>query len=1083
MWFTPPVVPDNYTQPVRFEATVTGGPTAVAFEYNGLDRPMYDDGTHGDRVAGDGTWTIQFAAAEIVGKLTSAWVHRPFIGYCKPAGAGKFNVFAEVWTPAVGLAPVHVVDATTQQTDYVLNLVVPTADLLTLEYSAAAKRLYAIRGDDFDFLNVVHVGGPRGNRFHANVKNAEQGLGMSLFNNTATYGSAGRLRGINAFPFSSVFDTVSNGFNHEVGHQWINALQTTPYASGIPHWPRGNIAINVMGASIPGSNVGGSYSWTFTPNGSGGYAVAFNQAPNDNTSTYNSMELYLMGLAPASEVAGFFVLKNQGQDVVNGQVLQASEITPVAIGDITAVVGARVPDSTSSQKAFRVGTIVLSEQPLDQYAMSLYDWFARRVELTTPQPCAEGFSTYTCKPFSVATGGRATMTSKMLLSGPTMSLDRTSLQFAATSSGAAFALKTGDQTDRLLQSGSGPVTWNVQASAPWITVSPTSGSGAAVLTIGVAFQSSVAAPGTYNGTVTLTFTGASTTSATINVGLNTIQNGLSAAPFGSYDTPANNATGIAGSIGVTGWALDDLGVARVDICRDPVAPEIASPNSNCGGLSLVFIGTAVLVDGARSDVAGSFPTLPRSTQAGWGYLMLTNFLPNQGNGTYVITAILTDVEGKTTTLGTKTITCANNGSPKPFGAIDRPEQGETISGSAYANFGWVLANGSVKANPPDGGSVTVFIDGVSIGTPAGWSDRSDLTLFFPATSYSGVSKALAVIGINTTTLTNGVHVIFWIVTATNGEQDGIGSRFFSVANSSLMAGARSSQSAARSSLLAARGSDDEQHSGSLRLDAPPLLVPEGRTSRLSLVDEVNAAPLEGQPLMGRRGFDLAAPLQSYSVAGGWARMRAEELDRIELKVGSAGVDTSLTGYLRTGSELGPLPIGSRLDEASGTFTWGVGVGFVHDYDLVFVRWVNGRAVGRQEIRITLGPKQSNLVGPQVVIDTPSPDAAVEGSFVVAGWAADLDETVGTGVDTLHVWAYPAGTTCNGATCDPIFLGATAYGGERPDVAAIFGPQFTKSGYGLIVDSLSPGTYDLAVFAWSTVQGRFVPAKVVRVTVR
>jgi hypothetical protein len=51
------------------------------------------------------------------------------------------------------------------------------------------------------------------------------------------------------------------------------------------------------------------------------------------------------------------------------------------------------------------------------------------------------------------------------------------------------------------------------------------------------------------------------------------------------------------------------------------------------------------------------------------------------------------------------------------------------------------------------------------------------------------------------------------------------------------------------------------------------------------------------------------------------------------------------------------------------------------------------------------------------------------------------------------------------------------------VAAIFGPQFTKSGYGLIVDSLSPGTYDLAVFAWSTVQGRFVPAKVVRVTVR
>jgi hypothetical protein len=67
--------------------------------------------------------------------------------------------------------------------------------------------------------------------------------------------------------------------------------------------------------------------------------------------------------------------------------------------------------------------------------------------------------------------------------------------------------------------------------------------------------------------------------------------------------------------------------------------------------------------------------------------------------------------------------------------------------------------------------------------------------------------------------------------------------------------------------------------------------------------------------------------------------------------------------------------------------------------------------------------------------------------------------------------------------DPIFLGATAYGGERPDVAAIFGPEFEKSGYGLIVYSLPPGAYDLAVFAWSTVTRGFVPAKTVRVTVQ
>ena len=36
---------------------------------------------------------------------------------------------------------------------------------------------------------------------------------------------------------------------------------------------------------------------------------------------------------------------------------------------------------------------------------------------------------------------------------------------------------------------------------------------------------------------------------------------------------------------------------------------------------------------------------------------------------------------------------------------------------------------------------------------------------------------------------------------------------------------------------------------------------------------------------------------------------------------------------------------------------------------------------------------------------------------------------------------------------------------------------------LSVDGLAPGTYDLAVFAYSTVTGGFVPAKTVRVTVR
>jgi hypothetical protein len=108
-------------------------------------------------------------------------------------------------------------------------------------------------------------------------------------------------------------------------------------------------------------------------------------------------------------------------------------------------------------------------------------------------------------------------------------------------------------------------------------------------------------------------------------------------------------------------------------------------------------------------------------------------------------------------------------------------------------------------------------------------------------------------------------------------------------------------------------------------------------------------------------------------------------------------------------------------------------------------------------------------------------APVSGRFVVAGWAADVDSQAGTGVDAVHVWAYPR-DGCDLALCEPVFLGAAASGGERPDVAALYGSRFEKSGYGIAVEGLAPGTYDIAVFAYSTTAQGFAPAKVVRVIV-
>lgn len=88
---------------------------------------------------------------------------------------------------------------------------------------------------------------------------------------------------------------------------------------------------------------------------------------------------------------------------------------------------------------------------------------------------------------------------------------------------------------------------------------------------------------------------------------------------------------------------------------------------------------------------------------------------------------------------------------------------------------------------------------------------------------------------------------------------------------------------------------------------------------------------------------------------------------------------------------------------------------------------------------------------QVVIDTPRSQQDVGQPFVLAGWAADLDATQGTGIATLHAWAYPL------TGGPPVFLGATAYGGARPDVAAVHGDEFEASGFGLTVQGLIPRT--------------------------
>jgi hypothetical protein len=104
--------------------------------------------------------------------------------------------------------------------------------------------------------------------------------------------------------------------------------------------------------------------------------------------------------------------------------------------------------------------------------------------------------------------------------------------------------------------------------------------------------------------------------------------------------------------------------------------------------------------------------------------------------------------------------------------------------------------------------------------------------------------------------------------------------------------------------------------------------------------------------------------------------------------------------------------------------------------------------------------------PFMSVDAPFSGMTVGSTFHVIGWAIDRDAASGPGVDAIHVWAFPS----NGGS--PMFVGAAGYGGPRSDVGQAFGAQFTNSAFDLAANDLPAGSYQLVVFARSTVTGTF-----------
>ena len=401
-------------------------------------------------------------------------------------------------------------------------------------------------------------------------------------------------------------------------------------------------------------------------------------------------------------------------------------------------------------------------------------------------------------------------------------------------------------------------------------------------------------------------------------------------PFGSFDTPVHGTSGIAGSVPVTGWALDDVEVTGVKIMRDP---HPSDPPAAIGGDGKVFIGDATFVEGARPDVEAAYPGYPRNTRAGWGYMLLSNFLPNGGNGTFNLYAVAADGDGQPVTLGMKTIACDNAHAVKPFGTIDTPAQGGDASGAAFVNFGWALTPqpGTI---PLDGSTITVFVDSVPVGTlnvpPNVYNQyRPDVSGGFP-----GLNNTAGPVGaffLDTTKYANGVHTIAWSVTDDLGRIDGIGSRYFNIVNP---------------------GASPE--------NAPAL------KARATNAPDLSVLPISSRPVLVKTDDGLEASFQPrFPDADGILRIAIPEVNRVELDLrGGAAAPkaplgrTRFSGYLLASDELRPLPVGSTLNPLTGRFSWMPGPGFLGTYRFAFIRIDRGSPSAAFRLEITVRPRQN-----------------------------------------------------------------------------------------------------------------------------
>ncbi|MDQ2841825.1 MAG: hypothetical protein M3Y72_12460 [Acidobacteriota bacterium] len=546
----------------------------------------------------------------------------------------------------------------------------------------------------------------------------------------------------------------------------------------------------------------------------------------------------------------------------------------------------------------------------------------------------------------------------------------------------------------------------------------------------------------------------------------------------SIDRPSSASASFSGFAAFGGWALDDIaGIAQVSLAIDGVS----SGNAMYGG--------------TRSDVCNVFSGRAGCPNVGWNFLLDTTALPD-GPHTLAVTA--TSTGGAHSTV-TAPFSVSNLTSQNPILlSIDRPDSQTPTFGGQFDFGGWALDRNAAIA------SVSVLVDGVPFGNTIYGGARPDVCTVFPGVT--GCPNVGWNFGFDTTLLPNGQHTFGITASGVDGQR-ATAAHAFNVSNASagdptaLFIDRPSSQASTSIGVIDVSGwavnanalistvalavdgaSFGNASYGTSRPDV--CQVYPGRagcpnvgwtatvdTTQLSDGNHtlsVDAIASNGDHLATSTPFTVAnwstanpmkisidipnaqsAPFSGVAAWGGWALDDQSAITDVVISIDGASVGSAAYGGNRPDvcavfpGRAGCPNVGWNISFDTASLADGP-----HTLDLTAI------SAGGQNTTATASFQVANLIGAnpiRISIDQPnSQTGALSGNAALGGWAIDSNAAIGQ----ISV------------AVDRVQVGTAMYGGNRPDVCAVYPGTIgcPNVGWNFLLDTttLSNGMHTLEI---------------------